>query len=42
MVAPGAFREKHMVVSPVGLGTKKHCAGEDQQQICFVLFGSTP
>jgi hypothetical protein len=30
--APRAVRQQNMVMSPVGLGTKNHCAGEDQQQ----------
>jgi hypothetical protein len=29
--APRAVR-KYMAMSPEGLGTKNHCAGEDQQQ----------
>jgi hypothetical protein len=30
--ASRAAREQNMVMSPVGIGTKNHCAGEDQQQ----------
>jgi hypothetical protein len=31
MKAFRAVREQNMVMSPMGLGTKTHCAGEDQQ-----------
>jgi hypothetical protein len=27
-----------MVISSAGLGTKNHCAGEDQQQVTLVYF----
>jgi hypothetical protein len=30
--APRAVTQYNMVMSPVGLGTKNHCAGEGQQQ----------
>jgi hypothetical protein len=30
--APRAVRQLNMVMSPVGLGTKSHCAGEDQKK----------
>jgi hypothetical protein len=29
---PGVMRQKNMVMSPVGSGTKTDCAGEGQQQ----------
>jgi hypothetical protein len=31
-----------MVMSPVGLGTKNHCAGEDQQQFSRVCSNDRP
>jgi hypothetical protein len=30
--APRAVRQQNKVISPVGLGAKGHCAGEDQPQ----------
>jgi hypothetical protein len=30
--APRAVRQQNIVMNPVGLGTKNHCAGEGQQQ----------
>jgi hypothetical protein len=32
MKAPSAIIEQSVVMDPVGLGTKNHCAGEGQQQ----------
>jgi hypothetical protein len=38
---PPVVRRLIVVINPMGLGTKNHCAGEDQQQ-CLVQVSSRP